>query len=205
MHTYTGFFVLVSIYIFEMSKNTGEEGYIYEFKFTLPMTILPQSFVGTYGSVKYFVETVLSSDRAVTLEEGNDKASAEQFRGYFTLRSILDLNTLPDIQTPAFLLKDNSGGLSSFFRKHKHPIRFTLNLSKRGFIPSEGLHFKIHINNGSSSSLHSTSIKLIQVIRLKIEIESKPNLASKTLTPIYFGESESVFQLSINSINVWEI
>jgi hypothetical protein len=132
------------------------------------MSDLSQSFVGTYGSVRYYVETVPKAKMWNTEEA---RLFFEQLRGHFTLKPIYDLNSLPDLQTPAFLLKDNSGGFGSFFRKRKDTIRFTLKVSKRGFIPSEGLHFNMVINNESSSGIHSTSLQLIQVGLHKIPRE----------------------------------
>jgi hypothetical protein len=115
-------------------------------------------------------------------EQRDDKPITiyRQFHRYFTLRSTLDLNSFPDIQTPTFLLKDNSGGLGSFFRKNKHPVRFTLKLSKRGFVLSEGLRFNIRINNGSNNKLHSALLELIQVLGLgmllKLNIQNLKDL-----------------------------
>ncbi len=103
-----------------------------------------------------------------------------QFPGHFKVNPLLDLNLIPELQGPVYLLKDNTGGLSSLFVRNKHPIRFTLNLHKKGFTPGEHIHFTLDVNNSSSRPITSITVKLTQVKLLHKKLNRKTFISNSS-------------------------
>ena len=70
---------------------------------------LPSSFEGEFGSVRYFVKVSLLAVK---------KKAAKEAKGFFTVNSILDLNTRPELSVRSNVLKDQkrSNNFKSFYQ-----------------------------------------------------------------------------------------
>jgi len=177
------------IYVFGTSRK--EEGdpqdmapghYEYPFSFDLPFG-LPESFVASgdeHACVVYKVEVSIQRPGKFSFTEERT----------FHIRSVLDLNILPDAIQEA--VSNNEKTLSCLCMKNG-TISAVFRVERKGYVPGELMPLYGFITNSSKSRVKRSEVTLIQYVTLKVQGSTKRkrnNICKCRRGPIAPGQTD---------------
>jgi hypothetical protein len=131
----------------EMASGT----YKYDFACPLPM-LIPASFEGRHGHIRYNVEAVLD------IPWRFDK----EFKLQFTLARQDDLNEFPDLKIP--VRGEEVKRFCCLFCESQ-PLMVTVTLPQSGYTPGLNIHVTVNYDNKSDVQVDRTKINLKRIIR----------------------------------------
>jgi len=115
---------------------------------------LPSSFETKHGSVRYYLEALISRPSALKIDH--------KTRTEFRVNGILDLNKEPETGYIAEIEKVKHLG---YFCLSNGSIGFNLQVPKTGFIPGEPVPISLQIFNNSQRAATKVKIEFVQVCR----------------------------------------
>uniref|UniRef100_A0A8R1I5P3 Arrestin_C domain-containing protein n=1 Tax=Caenorhabditis japonica TaxID=281687 RepID=A0A8R1I5P3_CAEJA len=130
-------------------SNALEPGsYCWPFSFTIP-TIVPPSFEGRYGYVRYSVKAQV--DRPWRFDKAKKRC--------ITVSPLLDLNLLPHAMAPFRDQASENIGCCCFKKGY---LELRVDVPKSGFVPGEVIPFNLHILNHGSVPVTEVKAKINQ-------------------------------------------
>ena len=127
----------------------------FPFSFVLP-SILPYSFEGKFGHIRYFVEAKLDRSGFFNTSETQRKS--------ITINSICDLNKIKEVGKPLSMSSEKTIG--SLFVKSK-PVSIALTIPRRGFITGEEVPMTVEVKNLSNKRLSATKACIYQDVTFR--------------------------------------
>ncbi|XP_067010452.2 arrestin domain-containing protein 3 [Anabrus simplex] len=167
----------------DMLLQAGD--HMYNFSMQLP-TILPSSFEGRYGSVRYSLQASL-----ICLGQNNHHAKV-----YFTILTELDLNQVVGVRDPVQVVKDKF--LCCCCCK-SGPITAVVSMPASGFVPGQQIPVTVEVDNVTNKTLSSVMCSLQKVV---VFTTVRPSKESRV-------DTEKVCQLVLggvkpNDSSVWQ-
>lgn len=122
----------------------------YDFQFPLP-ALIPPSFEGTYGNIRYRIEAELNVPWAFDKE----------YKLQFTVVRRDELNSLPELKIPIQMEE-----VEKFccWCCESDPLMMTVTVPFGGFVPGQDIPIKVSYVNNSDVDVEKTEISLIRII-----------------------------------------
>lgn len=125
----------------------------YDFQFPLP-ALIPPSFEGSYGNIRYRVEAELD------VPWGFDK----EYKLQFTVVRRDELNSQPELGIPVHLEEVNN---FCCWCCESDPLLMTVTLPFAGFVPCQDIPVKVSYVNKSDVNISETQFRLHRTIYYK--------------------------------------
>ncbi|XP_017778726.1 PREDICTED: arrestin domain-containing protein 4-like isoform X2 [Nicrophorus vespilloides] len=159
-----------------VSEVTVKRGvHKYPFTFTLPL-LLPSSFRGQHGKVKYMIKGSVKRP----FFDFDYEAESE-----FTLVSPINLNLNPTLRVPVNFHKKKN--LCCMFFK-KGAVTVEANIAITGFVAGQPVPIYLHVENLTNSNLDTVKFKLIQRNDF---MSSSPRTKTKTAYEVITKKTDS--------------
>lgn len=162
---------------FELSE--GEHSY--DFQYDLP-NILPSSFRGTYGKIKYKMEFII--DKPWQFDE--------KFEVPIMITKSLDYVNHPNASKPQEMSATKNVG---FLGIGTGPIMLRLFLAKIGWAPGEKVPIQVELVNESGTDVDKIKFIMRKVIRYNST--SPPNVCKEEILPVLKKEAGGVQKRSV--------
>ncbi|CAJ0580629.1 unnamed protein product, partial [Mesorhabditis spiculigera] len=149
--------------------------HVFRFQMQLPFTCLP-SYEGNHGNIRYTVEAEV---------ERHWRFSYLQVLP-FTVVTFCDLNSLPDLNQPAYKVVNENTGIPLFRRGN---IKVEAHMTKKGFISGDTIPIRLNINNESTKEMiskHSLASRKEGSFELTFKIPSVAATFQCALIRVYY-------------------
>lgn len=143
---------------FKQDLHVGEHTHNFSFKLRED---LPTSFESKHAYVRYFVSAKFS-------RPGWKKDY--EFREPFTVLTIIDLNTIPEAQTPVHSTDTDTVGCCCCA---EGPIRSEFKVDRAGYVPGEYIGINAEIDNRTSKVMSESRVELWMKLKLKAGSDRK--------------------------------
>ncbi|XP_049871660.1 arrestin domain-containing protein 17 [Pectinophora gossypiella] len=162
-----------TIQYYLLGSNTGNEieipagKHVYNFTCALP-PVLPSSFEGQFGYVRYTVKVTL--DRPWKFDQETKMA--------FTVINALDLNLNPSYKEPIHMQMEKT---FCCFCCVSAPLTVDVYAPVSGYCPGQSIPLTVHVENKSNVQLHLVKVMLRKVITYRATTPTSSTKKSKEL------------------------
>lgn len=147
--------------------------YQYPVQFQLPLKLLPSSFEGAWGQVRYWLRGII--DKPWQFDHHCKRA--------FTVLSILDLNIQPNILE---MQRGQAEKMLCCLCCASGPITAQFSIDRRGYVPGEFLVVNGEVINNSRRRMCSSKVEIKMITRF--HATSKSRTSSSVVTSLKKGE-----------------